>query len=174
MAAGGFGKGVKRFFSDVVDGAVNGANPKTIKNINRLKSNMTDAQKAAFKNRNVKNIKLNKDTNVKKIVMGPNNKPTSMSGHKYNTMRNNMNVASQIGDAVGGGIRETAKGAKTGGVKGAIQGFTSAHTNADGSINWARAAGTFATVNVAGRVVTGGGLYKDRNGNVNIPGIPFL
>ena len=30
MAASGFGKGVKKFFSDVVDGAVNGANPKTI------------------------------------------------------------------------------------------------------------------------------------------------
>lgn len=35
-------------------------------------------------------------------------------------------------------------------------------------------AGTAFTAGVAGRVVTGGGLYRDRYGNVNVPGIPFI
>lgn len=35
-------------------------------------------------------------------------------------------------------------------------------------------AGTFAGVSMAGRVVTGGGLYRDKNGNVNLPGVPFI
>lgn len=171
----GFGKGVGNFFSELVEGAMKGTDPKSIRNVNRLKSNMTDAQKAAFKNRKVKNIKLNKDANVKKIAMGTNGKPAFQSGNPYNPMRTrNSSMAAQIGDAVGGGIRETVKGAQAGGFDGAVKGFVKGHTNADGSINWGRAAGTFAAVNVAGRVVTGGGLYKDRNGNTNIPGIPFL
>ncbi|MGL4878006.1 MAG: hypothetical protein ACRC4Q_08150 [Paraclostridium dentum] len=35
-------------------------------------------------------------------------------------------------------------------------------------------AGTVATVGVAGRVASGGGLYRDKYGNVNLPGIPFI
>lgn len=35
-------------------------------------------------------------------------------------------------------------------------------------------AGTAATVGVAGRVASGGGLYRDRYGNVNVPGVPFI
>ena len=37
-----------------------------------------------------------------------------------------------------------------------------------------KVAGTMATAGVAGRVATGGGLYRDRYGNVNIPGLPFI
>lgn len=40
--------------------------------------------------------------------------------------------------------------------------------------NAGKIAGTFAGVSMAGRVVTGGGLYRDKNGNVNLPGIPFI
>ena len=42
------------------------------------------------------------------------------------------------------------------------------------SINAGAVMGTMATVGVAGRAVTGGGLYRDRYGNVNIPGLPFI
>ena len=151
----GFRKSAGKFFSDLVEGAMKGTDAKSIRNVNRLKSNMTDAQKTVLRNKNIKNVKLNNSTSK-------------------TAMRQSTSMASQIGDAVGGGIRETVKGAKAGGVGSAIEGFKRAHTNADGSVNWGRAAGTFAAVNVAGRVVTGGGLYKDRNGNTNIPGIPFL
>lgn len=37
-----------------------------------------------------------------------------------------------------------------------------------------KVAGTAVGVGVAGRAVTGGGLYRDRYGNVNVPGIPFV
>ena len=35
-------------------------------------------------------------------------------------------------------------------------------------------AGSFLGAAVAGRVLTGGGLYKDGNGNTNIVGLPFV
>lgn len=35
-------------------------------------------------------------------------------------------------------------------------------------------AGTVFSVGVAGRIATGGGLYRDRYGNVNLPGVPFI
>ena len=44
----------------------------------------------------------------------------------------------------------------------------------NGNLDMKKVAGTAATVGVAGRVVTGGGLYRDRYGNVNIPGLPFI
>lgn len=49
----------------------------------------------------------------------------------------------------------------------------SAHT-VNGKLSTGKMLGTFATVSVAGRVATGGGLYKDQNGNFNIPGLPFI
>lgn len=40
--------------------------------------------------------------------------------------------------------------------------------------NAGKIAGSVMGVSMAGRVVTGGGLYRDKNGNVNLPGIPFI
>lgn len=42
------------------------------------------------------------------------------------------------------------------------------------AINYGKIAGSYIGVGVAARVVTGGGLYKDRNGNTNIAGVPFI
>lgn len=46
--------------------------------------------------------------------------------------------------------------------------------NGQNVLDMKKVAGTAATVGVAGRVVTGGGLYRDRYGNVNVPGLPFI
>ena len=35
-------------------------------------------------------------------------------------------------------------------------------------------AGTVMGLSMAGRIVTCGGLYRDKNGNTNLPGIPFV
>ena len=35
-------------------------------------------------------------------------------------------------------------------------------------------AGTYVGASVAGRVLTGGGIYRDSTGNPNIPVIPFI
>lgn len=51
----------------------------------------------------------------------------------------------------------------------------SAHMNTAGTgLDYKKVAGTAATVGIAGRVATGGGLYRDRYGNINVPGLPFI
>lgn len=40
--------------------------------------------------------------------------------------------------------------------------------------NYKAIAGSYIGGSIAGRVVTGGGLYKDRNGNNNLIGVPFV
>lgn len=71
-----------------------------------------------------------------------------------------------------GGIGDTYNSVRDGGnFWDALQ---SAHTNDDGSLRWGRIAGTYAAAAVGSRVISGGGLYKDRYGNSNIPGVPFI
>ena len=40
--------------------------------------------------------------------------------------------------------------------------------------NYGKIAGSYIGVSAAARVATGGGVYKDRNGNTNIAGVPFI
>ena len=60
------------------------------------------------------------------------------------------------------------------------QAIRSAHSIADDTVQGGtrlskrKIAGTVATASIAGRVATGGGLYRDRYGNVNVPGVPFI
>ena len=41
-------------------------------------------------------------------------------------------------------------------------------------LNFKAIAGTYVGASLAGRVLTGGGIYRDRNGNPNVPGVPFI
>ena len=41
------------------------------------------------------------------------------------------------------------------------------------NLNYGKIAGSYIGVSAAARVASGGGLYKDRNGNTNIAGVPF-
>ncbi|MGL5764618.1 MAG: hypothetical protein ACRCX8_03145, partial [Sarcina sp.] len=54
------------------------------------------------------------------------------------------------------------------------QGHMKKGANGQMEYNAGKIAGTVATVGVAGRIATGGGLYRDQYGNVNLPGIPFI
>jgi hypothetical protein len=107
-------------------------------------------------------------------------KGATSSIKNVNSLTSNMTKAQKIargaGDFVGGGTRETLKNMQgkpisLGNVGSAIK---KAHTNADGSLNISRVAGSAMAVSAAGRVATGGGLYKDRYGNRNLIGVPFL
>lgn len=69
------------------------------------------------------------------------------------------------------GITESFKAKETGAT--ALQAIRQGHM-VNGHYNAGRIAGTAATIGVAGRVVTGGGLYRDRYGNFNLPGVPFI
>lgn len=44
----------------------------------------------------------------------------------------------------------------------------------DGKLNIGKIAGSYIGVSAAARVASGGGLYKDKNGNTNIAGVPFI
>lgn len=85
-------------------------------------------------------------------------------------------VGGQIGDFVGSGARESVNAYKKmkpneKSLKKAVQ---QGHKKADGSYDMKKIAGTAVGVGVAGRIATGGGLYRDRYGNVNVPGVPFI
>lgn len=41
-------------------------------------------------------------------------------------------------------------------------------------LKYGKIAGSYIGLSAAARVATGGGLYKDRNGNTNIAGVPFI
>ena len=86
------------------------------------------------------------------------------------------NMAFKIGDAIGGGVRDTIRSKKMGhDFKTALNaGFTKAGENGVRQLRMDRVAGAAFGVGVASRVVTGGGLYRDRYGRVNAPGIPFI
>lgn len=69
------------------------------------------------------------------------------------------------------GIRGVLKGVNSG--KGFKTSVKDAYTTKDG-LNLKAIAGTYVGASLAGRVVTGGGMYRDSTGNMNAPGIPFI
>lgn len=42
------------------------------------------------------------------------------------------------------------------------------------ALNYGKIAGSYIGVSAATRIATGGGLYRDKNGNTDIIGIPFI
>ena len=84
--------------------------------------------------------------------------------------------AYKLGAAVGNakvfrGIADTFKERELGAT--AFEAIRRGHMVND-HISPTKVAGTAFTIGTAGRVVTGGGLYRDRYGNFNLPGVPFI
>lgn len=46
--------------------------------------------------------------------------------------------------------------------------------NNAGQLNYGKIAGSYLGAAAVGRIVTGGGVYKDGNGNSNLIGVPFV
>lgn len=76
------------------------------------------------------------------------------------------------GSNVFGGIGDSYKGLRDGGPF--WDTIKAAHTNDDNSLRWGRIAGSYMAGSAALRVISGGGLTRDRNGNPDFPGIPFI
>ena len=112
------------------------------------------------------NKNANKNTNANS---GSNNGPNSGGG---NEGPNNRRSWGDYANSYFGGISDTYKGTKAG--NGFWNSLESAHKNADGTMRWDRVAGTYAAAALGSRVISGGGLYKDKYGNTNLPGIPFI
>lgn len=77
-----------------------------------------------------------------------------------------------------GKIMGSTKGTAGGLVNDGYSGAKKFLSNDDGSLNKSRLAmtafGAYAAPALAGRVITGGGLYRDDEGNFDIAGIPFI
>ena len=83
----------------------------------------------------------------------------------------NPTLGNRLGDALGGGFKDTYTALKSGGGLG--RSLNAAYMNGD-KLRMDRVAGGFVTASAAARIATGGGLYKDRNGGTNIIGLPFI
>lgn len=72
------------------------------------------------------------------------------------------------------GIGGSIRGIKEQGVRNAGEAIKQAHLGTDGKADYLSIAGSFIGASAAYRVASGGGLYKDKNGNANIIGVPFI
>lgn len=110
-------------------------------------------------------------------------------GEKF--AKNKINTANSlsylIGENLGGGFRDTYKtfkslddtGFKDKMKAGLDKGFKKNIYDEAGKVTGRevdpfKVAGASVSAGVAIRIASGGGLYKDKNGNTNIPGIPFI
>lgn len=100
---------------------------------------------------------------------GPEGGPNSGGGNEGPNERRSWK---EYANEYFGGIGDTYNSVRDGG--NFWDSLQAAHTNDDGSLRWSRVAGTYAAASVGARVISGGGLYKDRYGNSNIPGVPFI
>ena len=92
-----------------------------------------------------------------------------------NALANNSK-AYKIGDALGGGVRDAYRSyKKKGDINTALKaGFTKKAADGTSKVRMDRVAGAAVSASAVGRVATGGGLYRDRYGRTNIPGLPFI
>jgi hypothetical protein len=93
-----------------------------------------------------------------------------MSATSRNTM--GFKAGRGTGKFMTGGITSSVSHMKKG--NDLFTAISKGHQNSKGTLSAAKVAGSVATLGVAGRVATGGGLYRDRYGNVNVPGVPFI
>ena len=96
----------------------------------------------------------------------------------------------QVGDMIGGGVRSAMRSRRGGhDIKTALSsGFTKKvggeitslgngkfkRVGGESQINLGRVAGAAFGVSAVGRIATGGGMYRDRYGRINVPGVPFI
>ena len=91
-----------------------------------------------------------------------------------NVLANNSK-AYKIGDALGGGARDAYRSyQKKGDINTALKAGFTKKVNGESKIRMGRVAGAAVSASAVGRVATGGGLYRDRYGRTNIPGLPFI
>lgn len=171
--------------------------------VNKVSSNMTKAQKkklakfGASASEATKRVSQSQAyfKNTKNAAVNLANKAgaastakeiSKMKGFRYtDNLKQNLRPASfnrvkgienptfgnRIGDALGGGFKDTYTGLKSG--AGLGKSLNAAYMNGD-KLRMDRVAGSFVAASAGARIATGGGLYKDRNGNGNIIGIPFI
>lgn len=146
---------------------------------NRARSVFDDPEKHTIKTNTNTNANANTHANTNTNAnTNANTVPNTNTTPNTDTV-NPETIQSQFGqfkdaasDIFFGGIKDTYKGfQETGDFMGSMK---NAFSNADNTLNAARIGGAAMTTMAAGRVLTGGGIYKDRYGNNNLIGVPFL
>ncbi len=137
MSVGSIAKKMLGFADEFIEGASKGVGDAgAIKmSVNKIASNQTKSQ-LKFAKKGVIKASLNNVPGVQ-----------------------NPTLANKVGDAVWGGVRDTAEGIKSG--QSVSQALATGYMNGD-KLKLDRVAGTFVGASAAARVATGGGLYKDR------------
>lgn len=100
--------------------------------------------------------------------------PSGAKGKKLVNTKNlnvNQNAAQQVGNFFGQGVRETINNKKSG--QNLKTSLKNAHST-NGKIDPTKVAGTYMAASAVSRVASGGGITKDKNGNSNLIGIPFI
>lgn len=168
--------------SDFYNGATKGAK----------KASWT-VNKVAKKNNMAKNLDVTKTINKSKKIVENTQKHHNIPNMKVKTSniprtplkkKVNMNpsAATKAGNWAGGGTRDSINIYKkmADEEKSMLGALKQGHKKVDAKGNltdnydMGKIAGTTFSVGVAGRIATGGGLYKDKYGNTNLPGIPFI
>lgn len=188
MAAGNIAKKMLGFADEVAEGFSKGiGDAGTIKHgVNRMATNMTPRQKKvlkAFGNSKPNASKVN-DTAMNLFAgtayhggrlarpqAGYANNLVGFGNVKRVSGIQKPTIGNRIGDAVGGGIKDTYTSLKSG--RTLDRALSDGFMNGD-KLRMDRVAGTFVGASAAARLATGGGLYKDRNGGTNIIGVPFI
>ena len=146
---------------DAMKKALKGDNGKSVmKTLDAAKAGL---QKKGITGKALSKAMHNKDfTGVGDVLLAKNHSKHSL-GYK-------------LGDALGGGIRDSVRSfSHNKSLSTALKaGFTKTAKDGTTSIRAGRVAGAVMTAGVAGRIASGGGLYRDRYGRVNVPGVPFI
>lgn len=154
-------KNILTFAGDVIGGMMH--------NDKAIKTNIKAANKKA--------IKVGKEAMDKAKLKNPSLNAKELRRVKKNAMveagfrDTKITTGHKVGNFLGGGIRDTHANMKKG------QKFGEALSNAhktDGKLSGKKVLGTYMAGSAVARVATGGGLTKDKNGNTNIIGIPFI
>lgn len=187
MAVGARAKSAIEVGKDVVKGMTNKYGSFAAKEGEKIiKSNMTQNQISRI-NKVAKNASTKGIMKDGKRIFG---KEAYKEGEKFvtNKIQTTNSTAYKIGNNLGGGIRDTFKSYKKSGndvafgekmKKSLDAGFKKNIYDEAGKVTGReidpmKVMGAAVSTGVAARVASGGGLYKDKNGNTNIPGIPFI
>ncbi|MEG1494703.1 MAG: hypothetical protein RR406_00165 [Bacilli bacterium] len=172
----------KNIASDFYNGAVKGVKKANFTVDNAFKKSSmpnklnNNASKKSIIN-TVKAIQPDAPTDqIRGLRLGPNGAKIKNAPVKAKMNYNNGSIGAQAGNFVGGGTRDSFNAYKNmkGDNKSIINSIKQGHKKADGKYDTKKIAGTAFGVGVAGRIATGGGLYKDQYGNTNLPGVPFI
>lgn len=118
-----------------------------------------------------------------KILKGINSFADNVQWNGKSILRGNdaINPIKTMGKFVMGetdtGIRGTLGALSEGkGIKTALKSAygTGGELNGLKDVNWKAVGGTYVGAAAAGRVLTGGGIYRDNTGNINAPIVPFI